>query len=169
MNQVADNITVDVPDVMVDNQARQYLDNFKAQISRQFPYEEYKKMTGMDDEKLLADAKEPALRQVRMDLATAAIIKAENIEASDEDVEAEYKKMAEQFGMDVEMVKKYLAKEQVHDQLLTQKAVAVVVDSATAEKPKKDETAEGEKKAKKAPAKKAAKKDEAAEGEKEAE
>ena len=169
MNQVADNITVDVPDVMVDNQARQYLDNFKAQISRQFPYEEYKKMTGMDDEKLLADAKEPALRQVRMDLATAAIIKAENIEASDEDVEAEYKKMAEQFGMDVEMVKKYLAKEQVQDQLLTQKAVAVVVDSATAEKPKKDETAEGEKKAKKAPAKKAAKKDEAAEGEKEAE
>ena len=174
MNQVADNITADIPDVMVDNQARQYLENFKAQISRQFPYEEYKKMTGMDDEKLLADAKEPALRQVRMDLATAAIIKAENIEASDEDVEAEYKKMAEQFGMDVEMVKKYLTKEQVQDQLLTQKAVAVVVDSATAEKPKKDEAAEGEEKpkkatAKKAPAKKAAKKDEAAEGEKEAE
>ena len=45
----------------------------------------------------------------------------------------------------------------------------MVVDSATAEKPKKDEAAEGEKKAKKAPAKKAAKKDEAAEGEKEAE
>ena len=169
MTQVAENITADIPDVMVESQAHQYLDNFKAQISRQFPYEEYKKMTGMDDEKLLADAKEPALRQVRMDLATAAIIKAENIEASDEDVEAEYKKMAEQFGMDVEMVKKYLAKEQVQDQLLTQKAVAVVVDSATAEKPKKDETAEGEKKAKKAPAKKAAKKDEAAEGEKEAE
>ena len=103
------------------------------------------------------------MRQVKMDLAVAAIIKAENIEVSDEDVEAEYKKMAEQFGMDVEMVKKYLAKEQVQDQLLTQKAVAVVVDSATAEKPKKDETAEGEKKAKKAPAKKAAKKDEAAE------
>ena len=166
MNQVADNITVDVPDVMVDNQARQYLDNFKAQISRQFPYEEYKKMTGMDDEKLLADAKEPALRQVKMDLAVAAIIKAENIEASDEDVEAEYKKMAEQFGMDVDMVKKYLVKEQVQDQLLSQKAVAVVVDSATAEKPKKaakkEEAAEGEEKK---PAKKTTKKAEAADGE----
>ena len=73
--------------------------------------------------------------------------------------------MAEQFGMDVEMVKKYLSKEQVHDQILTQKAVAVVVDSATAEKPakktaKKAETAEGEEKPKKAPAKKAAKKEE---------
>ena len=139
MNQVAENITADIPDVMVENQAHQYLDNFKAQISRQFPYEEYKKMTGMDDAKLLEDAKEPALRQVKMDLATAAIIKAENIEASDEDVEAEFAKMAEQFGMDVEMVKKYLSKEQVHDQILTQKAVAVVVDSATATKPEKKE------------------------------
>ena len=166
MNQVAENITADIPDVMVENQARQYLDNFKAQISRQFPYEEYKKMTGMDDEKLLADAKEPALRQVKMDLAVAAIIKAENIEASDEDVEAEYKKMAEQFGMDVDMVKKYLVKEQVQDQLLSQKAVAVVVDSATAEKPKKaakkEEAAESEEKK---PAKKTTKKAEAAGGE----
>ena len=166
MNQVAENITADIPDVMVENQARQYLDNFKAQISRQFPYEEYKKMTGMDDEKLLADAKEPALRQVKMDLAVAAIIKAENIEASDEDVEAEYKKMAEQFGMDVDMVKKYLVKEQVQDQLLSQKAVAVVVDSATAEEPKKaakkEEAAEGEEKK---PAKKTTKKAEAAGGE----
>ena len=166
MNQVAENITADIPDVMVENQARQYLDNFKAQISRQFPYEEYKKMTGMDDEKLLADAKEPALRQVKMDLAVAAIIKAENIKASDEDVEAEYKKMAEQFGMDVDMVKKYLVKEQVQDQLLSQKAVAVVVDSATAEKPKKaakkEEAAEGEEKK---PAKKTTKKAEAAGGE----
>ncbi len=166
MNQVAENITADIPDVMVENQARQYLDNFKAQISRQFPYEEYKKMTGMDDEKLLADAKEPALRQVKMDLAVAAIIKAENIEVSDEDVEAEYKKMAEQFGMDVDMVKKYLVKEQVQDQLLSQKAVAVVVDSATAEKPKKaakkEEAAEGEEKK---PAKKTTKKAEAAGGE----
>ena len=166
MNQVAENITADIPDVMVENQARQYLDNFKAQISRQFPYEEYKKMTGMDDEKLLADAREPALRQVKMDLAVAAIIKAENIEASDEDVDAEYKKMAEQFGMDVDMVKKYLVKEQVQDQLLSQKAVAVVVDSATAEKPKtaakKEETAEGEEKK---PAKKTTKKAEAADGE----
>ena len=166
MNQVAENITADIPDVMVENQARQYLDNFNAQISRQFPYEEYKKMTGMDDEKLLADAKEPALRQVKMDLAVAAIIKAENIEASDEDVEAEYKKMAEQFGMDVDMVKKYLVKEQVQDQLLSQKAVAVVVDSATAEKPKKaakkEEAAEGEEKK---PAKKTTKKAEAAGGE----
>ena len=77
------------------------------------------------------------------------------------------RRWAEQFGMDVDMVKKYLSKEQVHDQILTQKAVAVVVDSATAEKPKKaaakkEDAAEGEEKK---PAKKTAKKADAAEDE----
>ena len=104
---------------------------------------------------------------MKMDLATAAIIKAENIEASDEDVEAEFAKMAEQFGMDVEMVKKYLPADQTKDQLANQKAVAIVVESATATKPekkkatKKTDAAEGEEKpAKKATAKKTSKKTE---------
>ena len=74
---------------------------------------------------------EPAARQVRMDLTVEAIIKAENLEASDEEVEAEYTKLAEQYGMDIETVKKYLPAEQVKDQLVSQKAVAIVVDNAT--------------------------------------
>ncbi|WP_298022802.1 trigger factor [uncultured Dysosmobacter sp.] len=178
MEKVADGITADIPDAMVEAQCRQFLDNFKMQISQQgIPYDQYLKITGMDEAKLLEDAKEPALRQVRMDLAVAAIIKAENIEASDEDVEAEFKKLADQYNMDLEMVKKYLQADQVKDQIVSQKAVAVVVDSATAVKPEKktakkvakktEEAAEGEEKPAKKPAakKKTAKKAEAAEGE----
>jgi trigger factor len=57
------------------------------QIAQQgIPYDQYLKMTGMDESKLLADAKEPAERQVRMSLTVAALIKAENLEVSDEDV-----------------------------------------------------------------------------------
>ena len=162
MEQVAANITADVPDAMVEGQARQFLENFKTQIVQQgIPYDQYMKMTGMDEKKLLEDAKEPALRQVRLDLALAAIIKAENIEASDEEVEAEFQKLADQYGMDLEMVKKYLQADQIKDQVTTQKAVAVVVDSAVATKPEKKED-EAEKK----PARKSAKKaEEAGEGE----
>ena len=156
MEQVAANITADIPDAMIEAQCRQFLDNFKMQIAQQgIPYDQYMKMTGMDEAKLLEDAKEPATRQVRMDLAMAAIIKAENLEATDEDVEAEFQKMADQYGMDIEMVKKYLQPEQVKDQIVSQKAVAVVVDSAEATKP--------EKKAAKKTTKKAAKKDASAE------
>ena len=138
MEQVAANITADIPDAMVENQAHQFLDNFKMQIAQQgIPYDQYLKMTGMEESKLLADAKEPAERQVRMDLAMAAIIKAENLEATDEEVEAEFQKLADQYNMDLEMVKKYLQPEQIRDQVISRKAVAVVVDSATATKPEK--------------------------------
>ncbi len=146
MEQVAEGLTADVPDAMVEAQCRQFLDNFKMQISQQgIPYEQYMQITGMDEAKLLADAKEPAARQVRMDLALAAIIKAENVEATDEEVEAEFQKMAEQYGMDLETVKKYLQADQVRDQLVSRKALAVVVDSATATKPEKKTAAKAKK------------------------
>ena len=138
IEQLVGNMEADIPDAMVENQARQFLDNFKMQIAQQgIPYDQYLKMTGMEESKLLADAKEPAERQVRMDLAMAAIIKAENLEATDEEVEAEFQKLADQYNMDLEMVKKYLQPEQIRDQVISRKAVAVVVDSATATKPEK--------------------------------
>ena len=162
-------ITADVPDAMVEAQARQYLDNFKMQLAQQgIQYDQYMKATGMDEAKLIEDAKEPALKQVRMDLAMAAIIKEENIDATDEEVEAEFQKMADQYGMDLETVKKYLHADQVKDQLKSQKAIAVVTDSATAAKPEKktakksskkaEETAEGEEPAEEKPAKKTTRK-----------
>ena len=166
MEQVAEGITADVPDAMVEGQARQFLENFKMQIAQQgIPYDQYMKMTGMDEQKLLDDAKEPALRQVRLDLALAAIIKAENIQVSDEEVEAEFKKMADQYGMDLEMVKKYLQADQVKDQVTTQKAVAVVVDSAVATKPEKKSAKKAEDGEEKKPARKSAKKAEETDGE----
>lgn len=176
MEQVAANITADVPDAMIEAQCRQFLDNFKMQIAQQgIPYDQYMKMTGMDEAKLLEDAKEPATRQVRMDLAMRAIIEAEKLEATDEEVEAEFQKMADEYNIDLETVKKYLQAEQVKDQIISRKAVAVVVDSATAVKPEKktkksskkaDEGEAGEGK----PAKKSSKKaEESTETEKEAE
>ena len=138
MEQVAANITAEIPDAMVETQAKQFLDNFKMQIAQQgIPYDEYLKMTGTDESKLLEEAKEPALRQVRMDLAMAAIIKAEDITASDEEVEEEYKKLSEQYSMDIEMVKKYLVADQVRDELISRKAIEVVTSSAKARKPRK--------------------------------
>ena len=173
MEQVAENITADIPDAMVDAQARQFVDNFKMQIAQSgIPFDQYLKMTGMTEEKLLEDAKDPALRQVRVDLAVAAIIKAEDIQVTDEDVEAEYQKLAEQYNMDLETVKKYLPADQTKEQLANQKAVAVVVENATAAKPEKktakksDEAAENEEKPAKKTSRKSTKKaEEAAEGE----
>lgn len=157
MKQVAENIVCDVPEAMVNAQAARFVDNFKMRIQSQgIPYDQYLKLTGMDESKLSADAKEPALRQVRLDLALAAIVEKEKLEASDEEVEAEYKKMAESYNMDVENVKKYLTKDVVADQVKTNKAIAIVTESAVATEPEEPASEEKKPAAKKAAAKRAA-------------
>ncbi len=136
MAKVAAGIQADIPDAMIEEQARRFVDNFRMQLQSQgVPYEQYMKMTGMEEEKLMADAKAPAEGQVRMDLAIAAIVKAEGREASDEDVEAEYSKMAGQYGMDVENVKKYLNDDVIKEQIVRAKAVELVAAAAVPVKP----------------------------------
>ena len=164
MEKVAANIECDIPDALIDEQCARFLEEFKQRLQSQgIPYDQYCKMTGMDEAKFMEDGREPAVRQVKMDLAIAAIIKAENLDVTDEEIEEKYKSMAEQYGMELDMLKKYLDAPTVRNQLLNEKAIAVVVDSAKAEKPAKAEKTEGEEEKK--PAKKTAKK--AAEGEEE--
>ena len=164
LEKVAGDIKADIPEVMIEEQCRRFLDEFKQRLQAQgIPYDQYCKMTGMDEAKFMEDGREPAVRQVKMDLAIAAIIKAENLDVTDEEIEEKYKSMAKQYGMELDMLKKYLDAPTVRNQLLNEKAIAVVVDSAKAEKPAKAEKTEGEEEKK--PAKKTAKK--AAEGEEE--
>ena len=152
MEKVAEGLTCDIPDAMVEEQAKRFTDNFKMQLQSQgLSFEQYKKMTNMDEAALLEQAKEPAAHQVRMDLAVGAIIKAENIEATDADVDAEYEKMAKQYGMEVENLKKYIEAEVIREQVVRSKAIAVVVDSAVAVKPE----AKAEEKKEEAPAEEA--------------
>ena len=140
MGKAAENMEADVPDAMVEEQARRYMENLRRQVQAQgIPFDQYMKMTNMDEEKLLEEARTPALGQVRMDLTIAAIVEAENLEATDEEVEAELAKMAGQYGMDVENMKKYMDAEVIREQVLRGKAVAVVADSAVAVKPAEEE------------------------------
>ena len=138
LDLAAANTNVEIPDAMIEAQARQYVENFKARLMQNgITFENYAKMTGMDEEKMMAEGKEPAERQVRLDLTLAAIIKAEGFEASEEEVEAEYAKTAAEYDMEVDMVKKYVNEAQIKDQIVTNKAIAAVVDSAVVIKPEK--------------------------------
>ena len=140
MGKAAELMEADIPDAMVEEQARRYMENLRRQVQAQgIPFDQYMKMTNMDEEKLLEEAHTPALGQVRMDLTIAAIVEAENLEATDEEVEAELAKMAGQYGMDVENMKKYMDAEVIREQVLRGKAVAVVADSAVAVKPAEEE------------------------------
>ena len=75
MGKAAENMEADVPDAMVEEQARRYMENLRRQVQAQgIPFDQYMKMTNMDEEKLLEEARTPAMGQVRMDLTIAAIV-----------------------------------------------------------------------------------------------
>ena len=143
MTKVAEGVKADIPEEMIELQAQQMVEGFKQQLAAQgLPFEQYLKMTNSDEAKLLADAKEPAANQVKMDLAIRAIIKAEGLEVSDEEIEAEMKTVADKYGMDLDTVKKYLRSEDVKEQVMRKKVIKVVADSAKAIAPeaKEEET-----------------------------
>lgn len=153
LEKVAEGITCDIPDELVEEQAGQFVNNFKRQLQGQgLSFEQYASAMGGSEADLLEQAKEPALRQVKVDLAIGAIIKAENLEVTDEDVEAEYTRMAAQYGMDAENLKKYMEADMVREQALRGKAIAVVVDSAVPVKPEVKKAEESEEKPAEAPA-----------------
>ena len=140
MTKVAEGVKADIPEEMIELQAQQLVDGFKQQLAAQgIPYDQYLKMTGMEEAKIMADAKEPAANQVKMDLAIRAIIKAEGLEVSDEEVEAEMKNVADKYGMDLDTVKKYLRTEDVKEQVMREKVIKVVADSAKAVAPEAKE------------------------------
>ena len=139
----------------------------------------YLSYMGTDKEAFESSMREQAVSQVKLGLALDKIAEDEKIEVSAEDIEEEFKKLAEMYGMEVEKIKSLIAEDLLKEDLLKEKVVKFVVDNAKALKPgkkpaakkapakktaaKKADDAEGEKKpaAKKAPAKKAAaKKDE---------
>ena len=173
MAKVAEGVEAEIPHEMVELQAERMMEQFKQQLAAQgIPFDQYLKMTGTTEADFRKQADGPAAEQVKMDLAVEAIIKAEGLEATDEDVENELKNVAEKYGMDLETVKKYLRPEDVKEQVIREKAVKVVADSAVAVAPAEEKAeleAEGEiveKPAKKPAAKKTTKK---AEGEEKAE
>lgn len=167
MAKVAEGIEADIPEEMVELQAERMMEQFKQQLASQgIPFDQYLKMTNTAEADFRKQAQGPAADQVKMNLAVEAIIKAEGLEASDEDVESEMKSVAEKYGMDLDAVKKYLRPEDVKEQVIREKVVKLVADSAVAVAPAEEKAeleAEGEvvekKAAKKAPAKKPAKKD----------
>lgn len=136
IEQVAANLECDVPDAMIENQTQRLLQDYKMQVQSQgMKFEDYLKMTGMKEADLLDSAKEPALRQIRTGLAMDAIIEAEKIEATEEEIEAEFQKMADQYGLKLEDMKKYLHSEDVAEQIKREKAKNVIVESATVKAP----------------------------------
>lgn len=132
--KIVENATMDIPDPMVDGQVRQMADDFARRIQSQgLSVEQYFQFTGMTAEKLFEQMRPEAEKCIQNSLVLEAVAKAEDIQISDEKVEAELAKMAETYKMEVEKLKEIMGdyeKEQIKNDLAIQEAVTMVTEAA---------------------------------------
>ena len=141
LEQVAANMECDVPQSMINDQIDGMIQSFKARMEGQgIPFDQYMKYTNTTEESLRAEAAAPAEKQLRMALALEAIVAEEKLEATAEEIEAEYVRMAGQYGMEVDKVKEYVKENQISEQLCRDKAVDLIVAEAVAAAPAEDES-----------------------------
>ena len=131
LEQVMSNMEVEIPDAMVEFEAENLVNDMAQRIQAQgIPFEQYMAMTGMTMDLMREQAKIAALERVRRDLALNAVVAAENIRISDEELEAEYKNLADQYHMELDKVKEIVSADDIRKDLALKKAEQVIYDSA---------------------------------------
>lgn len=125
---------MEIPDVMVDNQARSMIDDFANRISQQgLSMEQYMQFSGTTVDQMLEQMKPEALKRIQSTLVLEEIVKKEDIQISEEDIDAEIERMAGMYGMDAAELKEYMGeseKESMKMELGIQKAIELIMDQA---------------------------------------
>lgn len=133
VDQAIENAQMDIPEAMIEFQVRQMADDFARRIQQQgLTVEQYFQFTGMTAEKMLEEMRPQAEKSIKTRLVLEAIVKAENIEVSDERVE-ELTKMAEAYQMEVEKLKEFMGeneKKQIKEDLAVQEAITLLVNES---------------------------------------
>ena len=134
IDKIIENAKMDIPSAMVDTQVRQMAEDFSRRLQQQgLSVEKYFQFTGLTADKLFADMQPEAEKRIKSRLVLEAIVKAENIEVSDEEYESELNKMAESYGMEVDKIKEFMGEyeqKQIREDIAVQKAVDLVVAEA---------------------------------------
>lgn len=138
IEKVVANTEVEVPEAMVKNEIENQMMELNYQLQYQgFGMEQFLQMTGKTMEEFKAEfaanRRDEAVRNVKTSLVIEAIAKAEDVQVSEEEVDAEVQKMAEAYNMTVEQVKEALRPTDLKDmegQLKIRKTIDLLVDSA---------------------------------------
>ena len=133
MHKAAENMTVEIPEVMVQEKVEEILRNYAANFglnSRDMEYTQLLQMMGLDENTVNVSIRPGAQVQVKNDLLIEAVIKAENIEVTDEEVEEYLNKVAESIQAQPEEVKNYFGLEFLAGERKKEKATNLIIDSA---------------------------------------
>ncbi|MEE0288675.1 MAG: trigger factor [Lachnospiraceae bacterium] len=134
IEKIIENATMEIPEQMVDAQTRQMTQEFAQRLQSQgLSLEQYMQFTGLTPQKMQEELKPQALKRIQSRLVLEAVVEAEKIEATQEDIEKEIENMAKMYQMEADKLKELVGEEekkQIALDMAVQKAVEFVVDAA---------------------------------------
>ena len=131
--KVIENTPIDVPAVMIDNEVNAMLEEVKRNITSQgLDFDTFTKLTGQDENAIREELRPQADSRVRFNLILEAIAKQEELTVSDEELEEEFKQIAQSYGREVDEMKKMLSgvTDSISHDIMMRKAVKVIRDNA---------------------------------------
>ena len=134
IEKVVEAAKMDIPQAMIDTQVNRMLEDFAMRLQQQgLSVEQYFQYSGMTADKIMEEMKPEAVKRIKNSLVLEAVAKAENIEVSEEEFEAELQKMADMYKMEIEKINEFMQDaeaKQMKDDIAIQKAVELIVSSA---------------------------------------
>ena len=134
VEKAVEGAAMDIPDAMIVSQVEQMIDEFKQRVTYQgISFEQYLQFTGQNPEAFQESMRPEAVKRIQSSLVLEAIVAAENIEATDEDLNKEMEKMASMYQMDVEQIASFIQdeqKENMKKDIAIQKAVEFLAAEA---------------------------------------
>ena len=134
IGKIIENAQMDIPEQMVDAQTRQMTQEFAQSLSSQgLSIDQYMQFTGLTPQKMIEELKPQALKRIQSRLVLEAVVAAENIETTEEELDKEIENMASMYQMEVDKLKEVIGEEekkQIGLDLAVQKAVEIVTEAA---------------------------------------
>ena len=159
LEQAIDGMEAEIPEVMFTKRADEMINDYAYRLQAQgIDLQTYLQYMGQDMHAFRATFKDGAEKQVKASLVLEAIVAAEKLEATEDEINAEIDKLAQQYGMEAEQIKKAVPADQIAADVTTKKALDLIVDSAKLVAKKAEKKAAKKSTAKKADDKKAEKK-----------
>ena len=131
MDVVVANAKMDIPEAMVRKSTDDMMNQYAQELGAQgLSMDVYFKYTGMTPQQLAEQLKPQALANIKNRLVLDAIVAAENIEITDEEIEAEIQRLAESWNMEADKVREYMDTDLMRNDMSAQKALEMITDAA---------------------------------------
>lgn len=134
VDKIIEGATMEIPDAMIDTQTRQMAEEYAQRLQMQgLNLEQYFKFTGMNANSFMENLKPQALKRIQCRLVLEAVVKAENIAVTEEELDKEFETMAQNYRMEKDKLVELVGekeKEQIKMDIAVQKAVDFVRDAA---------------------------------------